>query len=212
MQTKSPVRTVRELRRSQIVAAARTLVAEGGLESLTIGARESRLVFTRGVITYHFKDKDEIVLAVLDSVLAEIDSVTQAEASALSSFDDKVRAVIGAMTRGFLDHAEARTVLVSFWARIPSDKVVAERHAALFGTWRGQAEKLIRAGQASNAVRADVDPGALSALLVGIVLGIVVQAAFEEQIDAEALIDEAFATFWARMRRPRPVRTETPQT
>src|SRR5205814_9753674 len=53
--------SLRDLRRAQIVAAAREIVAGDGLESLTIGALEKRLGFSRGVITYHFRDKDEIV-------------------------------------------------------------------------------------------------------------------------------------------------------
>ena len=57
--------TVRDLRRAQIIAAARAIVCRDGLDALTIGALEQKLAFTRGVITYHFAGKDDIVRALL---------------------------------------------------------------------------------------------------------------------------------------------------
>src|ERR1700722_2409301 len=71
--------SVRDLRRGQILTAARRLVAEHGLEALTIGALEDRLAFTRGVITYHFANKDEIVRAVFASAIDEIDASVRRE-------------------------------------------------------------------------------------------------------------------------------------
>ena len=45
------VTTVRDLRRTQILAEARSIVAQEGLAALTIGTLEKRLPFSRGVIT-----------------------------------------------------------------------------------------------------------------------------------------------------------------
>jgi AcrR family transcriptional regulator len=197
------IRTVRDLRRSQIIAAARQLVADGGLEALTIGQLERRLEFTRGVITYHFRDKDEIVAAVLDSAVDSIDEGTFAEVNASGSMPDKVRAVIATKVRGFLRERDARAILVSFWARIPSDPRVAAQNSRLFAAWRKQSCLLIKMGQAAGAFRDDVDPETAGALLVGIVLGIVLQASFESDlIDVDQLIDEGARTVLARITRP----------
>ena len=51
-------------------------MALAGLSFAGCRRPEKHLVpFTRGVITYHFADKDEIVGAVLESVVEEIDRV-----------------------------------------------------------------------------------------------------------------------------------------
>lgn len=192
--------TVRDARRAQIVAAARALVAEGGLPALTIAALEKRLAFTRGVITYHFVDKDEIVGAVLESTVDDIDQGTFAEARVSATFPELVHAVLQTKVRGFLELAEARACLVSFWSRIGVDPRARELNQRLFAGWRAQATLLFKGGIKAGDVRRDADIEALSTLLVGLVVGIVVQVGFEDGHDADRLIDEATAMVVARCR------------
>ena len=182
--------SVRDERRGQIIAVARALVAEGGLEALTIGAIEKRVPFTRGVITYHFADKDEIVGAVLESVVEEIDRATFAEVSDVDTFHGRIRAVLRSKVRGFLRHAEARACLVSYWSRVASDERARAMNQRLFASWRAQAVGLLGAAKKSGDARRDVDAEAVAALLVGLVVGIVVQTAFDDS-DVDRLVDEA---------------------
>lgn len=193
--------TVRDLRRAQIVAAARALVASGGLEALTIGALERRLRFTRGVITYHFRDKDEIVDAVLASAIEEIDAATAAKVRASLGARAKVEAVLRSKIRGFLDHPEAGHILLSFWGRIIHDRRVRDANAALYRRYRAEAAHLVEAGRrAGEFGRVPVD--AAAALLVGAVIGVVAQAIFDPgAIGVEACIREAARTALARLAR-----------
>ena len=198
--------TLRARRRAEIVAAARRIVASEGLSALTFGALEQRLAFTRGVITYHFRNKDEIVEAVLRSAIAEIDAGTQAEAARESSAADKVRAVLHATVHGFLEHREAVRILISFWGEIPSNARLRRANAELYATYRAQAAGLVRAGRASGEF-ADAAPDAVAALLVGVVIGIATQVYFEPgAIDAEAVIAEAQRTVLARLVAAKPAR------
>ena len=186
------IRSVRDLRRSQIIAAARELVGERGLEGLTIGALERKLDFTRGVITYHFRDKGEIEVAVLESALEEIDRATLAEARVSQTFADRVRAVVDTKVRGMLAHREAQAILMSYWVRLPSDRRIAALNAKLFAGWRAQAVTLVRLGQSQGSVAPHVPESEFAALLVGSVLGIVLQIVFDPTRDsADALIEEA---------------------
>ncbi len=195
VETRSEVR--RDLRRGQIVAAARRLVAEGGHGALTIGALEKVLGFTRGVITYYFENKDEIVLAVLDDAIAEIDRATALEVAAEAHATDKVRAAVRGMVRGFLSIEEAGRVLLSFWSRLREDSRAAEKNAALYRRWRAAASELVRRGQASGEL-GEGDPEAIGALMVGIVIGVVTQVSFEPgATDPERIVDEASAALIA---------------
>lgn len=193
--------TVRDFRRGQIVAAARKLVAEEGLDALTFGALEDRLSFTRGVITYHFASKDEIVRAVFTSAIEEIDRAVKEAVLASASVEDRIRAVLRGNVRGFVDRAEAGKVLLSFWGRLSSDAAVRKLNAELYARYRGRCEKLLRKAIAAGAI-AKVDPRTMAALMVGIVLGIATQHYFEpKSIDVDAAIDEAEATVLARLGR-----------
>jgi AcrR family transcriptional regulator len=191
--------TVRDLRRGQIVAAARRLVAEQGLDALTFGALEDRLAFTRGVITYHFANKDDIVRAVLASAIDEIDAAVRAEVDAGTTAADKVRAMLGATVRGFVDRAEAGRVLMSFWGRLPSDPQVRQLNAELYARYRRAAAKVLRRARADGAI-AKIDPAVMASLLVGLVLGIAMQHYFDPgSIDVDAATEEAVQTVLARL-------------
>lgn len=170
---------LRDLRRGQIVEVARRVVAQEGLAALTIGRLEEGLSFSRGVITHHFRDKQEIVEAVLDSALAEIDEATQADVAAAADHAAKLSAVIHGVVRGFLGHMEASRILVAFWGRIPADPRAAELNAALYRRYRKGAAALIAEGQAAGVFRTDVSPTVAATLVVGAVIGIVTQAFFE---------------------------------
>jgi AcrR family transcriptional regulator len=191
--------SVRDHRRHQIVAAARRIVAEQGLDALTFGALEDGLSFTRGVITYHFASKDEIVRAVFASAIGEIDAAVRAKTDAAASIEDKIRAVIHGNVRGFVDRAEAGRVLLSFWGRLSSDAEIRRINAELYARYRGHCAKLLQKARASRTM-AKVDADTMAALLVGLVLGIATQHYFEPgAIDVDAAIEEAAMTVIARV-------------
>ena len=195
-------KSLRGLRREEVVAAARALVAGRGLEGLTFAALEKELGYSRGVITYHFRDKEEIVEEVLQSALAEIDADTSQEVARAEGFEEKIRAVLRSKLRGFTGSREATTILLSFWGRLAFDKRARKLNAQLFAGYREQSRALIEAGQKAGVLAADADPQALGALLVGTVIGLATQAWFDEgAIDLDRALDEAAQAFSARLRR-----------
>jgi AcrR family transcriptional regulator len=188
-----PIENIRDLRRHQIIQVARQIVADTGLDALTIGMIEKRLSYSRGVITYHFQNKEEIVMAVYESAIEEIDSATRAVAQTDQGLQERVRAVIETTIQGFLKHPEASTILVSFWGRIRSDPKVAEINATLYRKYRRYSEELISG--------TDVDAKAMAALFVAIVIGLVTQVYFEPgAIDVDAAITQAANTLVASLR------------
>ena len=179
--SESPLRT---LRRQQILTVARTLVAESGLSALTIGAIESRVDFTRGVITYHFKNKDEILMAVLRSAIEEIDTVTFARVAERDGLEEKLVAVVEGMVDGFISRAEANRILVAFWGQMDADPRARQVNAELYSRYRHLCGKLLATtGAPDDQVRH------VSGLFVGAVIGIVMQHLFEPgSIDVSASV------------------------
>jgi TetR/AcrR family transcriptional regulator, fatty acid metabolism regulator protein len=191
--------TLRDLRRGQIIAVARKIVAEEGLESLTIGALEDRLSFSRGVITYHFRNKEEIVEELLDSAISDIDSVTRAAVSASATPADMIRSILRANVQGFLERRDASRILLAFWGRIWSDKHARDLNARLYSKYRELARKTVELGMKSGTF-ATVDAQAMSVHLVGLVIGIVTQELFEPgAVDVDRAVDEAAKTILARL-------------
>jgi AcrR family transcriptional regulator len=194
--------TLRELRRGQIVAVARKIVADEGLEALTIGSLEARLAFSRGVITYHFQNKEDIVHAVLESAIEEINAGIDSHLGSNLSSEEKLRTMLKMYVRGFLEHVEATRILLSFWGRISSDKRARKANANLYAAYRKGMAQLVDSGKSSGEFAADVHVDAVAAALVGVIVGIAMQSYFEKgAIDADAAIEEAAQAAIARLRR-----------
>ena len=189
--------SLRVLRRGQIIAAARQIVGRDGLEALTFAALEATVGFSRGVITYHFADKDEIVEEVLRSAVAEIDLATTDEVKGAASVEDKVLAVLRTKVHGFLRAPEASRVLVAFMGRFDSDPRGRTLTAELFATYRTQGAGLARYVQPKiSRARADV----MGALFVSLVLGLVVMQVIEpEAFEVEIALGEAAAALAKRL-------------
>lgn len=193
--------TLRELRRGQIVAIARKIVADDGLEALTIGSLEARLAFSRGVITYHFQNKDDIVHAVLESALEEINGSTSSKVGAGVSHEERLRVTLETCIRGFVEHVEATRILLTFWGRLSSDKRARKANADLYATYRKALTEMIESGRKAGEFPAAVNVEALAAVLVSIVIGVAMQNYFEKgSIEAEAAITEAVASALCRLR------------
>lgn len=193
--------TLRELRRGQIVAIARKIVADEGLESLTIGSLEARLAFSRGVITYHFQNKDDIVHAVLESAIEEINAGTAAQIAPTMSADEKIKTALRTYIRGFVEHVEATKILLSFWGRISSDKRARKANATLYAAYRKGVAQMLETGKGSGEVAADVNVDGMAAVIVGIVIGVAMQSYFEKgAIDSEQAVEEAIHAALARLK------------
>jgi AcrR family transcriptional regulator len=60
------LRDLTSLRRGQVVAAAAAVIAERGVQGLSLSAVERRAGMSRGQLTYYFPTKEDILLAVFD--------------------------------------------------------------------------------------------------------------------------------------------------
>jgi AcrR family transcriptional regulator len=198
------------LRRGQIVAAARALVAEAGLEALTVSALEARLSFSRGVITYHFENKDEIIDAVLESAIKEIGRANRIELDQLSSIEDKLRRVMRTTVKGFVGHTEAGYILMSFWSRIPADARVTRINAELYARYRRLARELLAEGRRSGLISREISLDDAAALMVAAVIGIATQVYFQPgAIDPDTVADlasSAIISSLSNTERARPTR------
>src|SRR5438874_13687493 len=57
------------IRREQIVAAAVAIIAEQGLQHLSLSEIEKKAGMSRGQLTYYFPAKEDILLAVFDQLM-----------------------------------------------------------------------------------------------------------------------------------------------
>jgi AcrR family transcriptional regulator len=177
----------RETRRQQILEAAMRCFARDGFHNTTTAdiVRESGV--SQGALYLYFENKDDIIVA-----LADDRHQSEAIISALAqSEQDPVRGLLSLIElygSGLSDAAriQARRVGIQGWAEaLRSPRIrdsVVEGHASV----RAAIVRLIERAQHTGQIRPDVDPEALSRVLAALFQGLVLQMAWDEQVDLHA--------------------------
>src|SRR5262245_45893640 len=129
------------IRRPQIVDAAAAIIAERGLQSLSLSEIEKRAGMSRGQLTYYFKTKEEILLAVFDRLLQrmyERQAGPHGDPSAwLPGWDTMVRSILEAILAQPAPHPEFHCLQFTFLSQIGHRADFRERLARLYEEWRG---------------------------------------------------------------------------
>jgi AcrR family transcriptional regulator len=132
---------VARLRRDEIVEAAIAVIAEQGLQHLSLSEIEQRAGMSRGQLTYYFPAKEEILLAVFDRLLAMMHRRAQGEGGkgclhAAPPGWDHIRAL---MTMLVLEPPVApafHALQYTFLSQISHREDFRQRLADLYEVWR----------------------------------------------------------------------------
>jgi AcrR family transcriptional regulator len=91
-------------RSRQLIDAANELLAEGGLEGLTIRAMLKRTGLARRAFYERFAGKDDLVLAVFEETMLEAANLYRDEARQLSKPLEKIRMIVVGLVMGAIDN------------------------------------------------------------------------------------------------------------
>ncbi|MGQ0799291.1 MAG: TetR/AcrR family transcriptional regulator [Pseudomarimonas sp.] len=154
-----------DLRREQIVDALQAEMAAAGFSRATTRSIAERAGLAPGLVHYHFKDKEAILHALVERLIAQADARFQALAAQATSPAERLRSYVAARVgEGAAGEAEQVTVWVALMADAMAIPVVRER----LSVWLAQDQKLLAGLFRAARVAA---PGAHAALLISAVLG-----------------------------------------
>lgn len=115
--------------RQRVLDAALALFAEHGVSGTSLQMIADRLGVTKAAVFYQFHSKDDIVCAVLEEAVRDLDAVV-VEASALPTRAEQVEAAWRGVVDVVLRHGRAAAVL----QRDPAVTALLEGHEALART------------------------------------------------------------------------------
>ncbi len=99
--------------RSRIMAAARTLLEEGGSEAVSMRAIAERIGYSATTIYLHFEDRDALLFALLDEAFGEFRAEMATAIAMPASARERIRAMGRAYVRFALEHpAQYRLMFV----------------------------------------------------------------------------------------------------
>jgi AcrR family transcriptional regulator len=149
-------------RRAQFVSAAIDVIADVGYAQASLGRIAERVGVSKGVISYHFAGKSELVREVIADVAARGGAFIRAREAPDSDAPDRLRAWIESNLE-FM--AANRNALVAFHEIVlgaRGEAAIGAAVASIVTAGAGALRELLAAGQGSGEFRTDFDPQAVA--------------------------------------------------
>jgi AcrR family transcriptional regulator len=174
----SPRRGVAPLRREQIVRATIRCLARAGYSALTVKAVAREAGISPGILHYYFASKRAILVAALDTVMADLDRRLAGHEPGAGDARAPLRAMIGACLRVAEDDRDFWVVFVEFWGEMMHDAELARVNAALYRRLRRSIGAVVARGIREGRFRR-VDPEQAGAVILALLDGLSLQRTFD---------------------------------
>jgi AcrR family transcriptional regulator len=162
-------------RRRQIVAAAVAVMAERGWNEASIDEITRTAGVSRGLVSYHFKDKADLLSGVLARCQETFNESVAAAIAESENEVERLRLIIRkaiALTR---EDPISYQVFLHFAASARSQPELGEQIRLLYERFRRATAAGIRAGQGHGHFRPELEPEATAAQIVGTIVGLALQ-------------------------------------
>lgn len=157
--------------REALLRAGAELFSKHGLDVPSLDALCARAGFTRGAFYVHFKDREELIEAVMERATASfLDAILAAQGAELDL--QGIVAAFAATVSGGTFAALGAVPLHQFLTACARSTSLRRRYVHLIERTRERLADTVRAGQAAGKVRAGVDAFHTAGLLVAVGLGV----------------------------------------
>jgi AcrR family transcriptional regulator len=174
--------SIRSIRREQIIEAAVAIIHEQGLQHLSLSAIEKKTGMSRGQLTYYFKAKEDILLAVFDNMLQQmyqrIGTPHPCPVSGVCPEESGwawVQHLLALLVTTQPINCEFSSLQYTFLAQIAHREDFRQRLATLYETWRSNMAHGLGQDLARQGAAAPASPRLLASLVQGILHGLRMQ-------------------------------------
>ncbi len=186
----APKTFVEEARRRQIVDTAIGIIADRGMSSASLAEIAKGVGCSKGVISYHFAGKDELIEEILSRLLREPAEFIKARVDACHRAADKLRAYVQGNFDFMRDHRNHYLALVELWGKRSSPLGHNRFNSDVYEPSRKYLTRILEAGQAAGEIR-DLALSTMSSVIQGTIDGVMLQWVFDATaVDLDAAVTE----------------------
>ena len=157
--------------REALVDAAMAAFSEQGLEAPSLDAICARAGYTRGAFYVHFKDRDDLIAAVMERLLRGLLDAIIATGDAALDLERTIRVFAQAAEQHVLP-IQGSVSSYQFMQACSRSPALRDRYLGVLDEAVRRVAHAAREGQDAGTVRGDVDPDQVGAVLVAVVLGV----------------------------------------
>ncbi len=181
--------TIASIRRTEIVDAAAAVINEQGIQNLSLSEIEKKVGMSRGQLTYYFKAKEDILLAVFDRMIALMGQQHGEKEIDQLDWLDIVRHVLDIVLATPPAHPEFHALQHAFLSQTSHREDFRKRLAGLYEHWRERSIAGLKRDLKKRPAVRKVSPRVLATLVQAIFHGLAVQrAADPPALDTEAVV------------------------
>jgi AcrR family transcriptional regulator len=183
------------LRREQIITAAYQLASRGGLRTVTIRNVAKKAEMSTGLVVFHFRTKERVLLALLDHVLAT--TITLRVGADIEAIEDPLERLVALlrqeMARLSTEPRDNR-LFFEFWNEGMWNRSVRMRMQRELDRYRAAFRPMAEEVVTSDPERfAGTSAESLAAVAVSFIKGCAVQSMVEPGLDVAAFLRAAEA-------------------
>jgi AcrR family transcriptional regulator len=189
MKTPRPDRAKK--RREQIIDAAVAIIAEQGIQNLSLSEIEQKVAMSRGQLTYYFHTKEDILLGVFDRLI-ELMCRRQGDAEshpfAKMTWLEVIRHLLGVVMQQPPEQPAFAPLQYTFLSQISHRADFRARLAELYEHWRRRGADHLSQDMGNRPTARTVSPRAVSTLVQAVLHGLAMQTAADPAaVDANAV-------------------------
>ena len=207
-----PVFVDREERRRQVVAVASKLIAQAGLDAVTVRDVANAADCSTAIVSHYFHNKKELLFL---TYRASIDRATQRCDAALGPEGVDLRAFLAEIMPLDEERLIEWKIWVAFWAKAIADPDIAAAQRDCVRRTRGNIARVLTALLARDALLPDLNPEDEARRLLVLIMGMAVQVMFDPDewpnTRQHALADGELRKLFRRGRVPEALRTDADQ-
>ena len=172
--------SIASLRREQIVDAAVGVIAEQGIQNLSLSEIEKKVGMSRGQLMYYFRTKEDIFLAVFDRLIAIMcQQQGDGESHPFTNMTwlEVIRHLLGVVMQQPPEQPAFPALQYTFLSQISHRADFRERLAGLYEHWRSRGAEHLAQDLKKRPGGKAVSPRAVSTLVQAILHGLAMQTA-----------------------------------
>ena len=181
---------IETVRRKQIVDTAITTIAARGYSKTSLAEIARGAGISKGVISYHFRGKSELVEEILSHLLREPAEFIKARVDAADRATDNIRAYLEANFEFAKTHRRQLLALVDLWGSRDSSEGRNRFDAEAYEPSRRYLSRILTAGIESGELR-PVPAQTMASTIQAAIDGVLLQWAFDDKaVDLDAACRE----------------------
>ncbi|HEY6493326.1 MAG TPA: TetR/AcrR family transcriptional regulator [Trebonia sp.] len=180
-------------RRAQLVGCAIDALTEVGYQQTTVAEVARRAGVSKGVVTYYFPARDELVWAVVAAVFASVGEHVGRRLEAASP-ERFVAVYLGAWVDYFRTSRREMMAIAEIWTSFRDAIGRPHLDARTLGRERAMVEAALTAGQTKGTL-GDFSPRVIAVTMKAALDGLLAQLALDPGLDLDAYRDELIALF-----------------